>query len=411
VRFDDEETLNERYAALLAPISRENAVGVDVRTTAVFDWSGLRLARKGEGSGHISIAGEPIEGPDWEKVSKLASLALQRYTKDLQIGMWLTQALTLTAGFEGLHDGLFVVRELIRRYWNKGLYPRLEDDADSREYESTTQELLLRWFDEELAAWIRMIPLTPEINGARYSLGDYTSVTLKLKGMELRNDYWSDRAAEHGFLFELQRAMREAGESYFDELNYSIRRVREEIVRLVTSLSSVGVDESLRRTVETLDLCASTLAEWGHAGQSARPRPSVAEREPSQPEPVPDPWERGLAWIRLQRFEMAADLVESVLTAAQSERDRFLRKAELAKALFDVKRYDLAMNVLHPLSEQIERFHLEEWEAPSVVGGVWQVLYDCYRCSGEYTDKARELELRISRMTPWISLRGLLNYR
>ena len=52
MNFDDEKTLNQRYQAILSPISPEAPAGVDARTVKVFDWNGLTAARKGDGPGH-----------------------------------------------------------------------------------------------------------------------------------------------------------------------------------------------------------------------------------------------------------------------------------------------------------------------------------------------------------------------
>jgi type VI secretion system ImpA family protein len=407
MNFDDEEALNQRYQAILAPISPEAPAGVDTRHMRVFDWNGLREARRGEGPGHLSPAGAPVQEPDWDKVRDLASNALTRYTKDLQIAIWLLQALTLTTGLEGLYDGLFVLRELIKRYWNRGLYPQIEDDLSRGEEPART--LLLRWFDGELAKYISMAPLTPDIHGLRYSLADYNAVTSKLKRMDPRYSYWKERAEHQDVLFEIQRQLRKTKEGFFDDVYYGIRRVREQLDSLSVSLSLLDHDQAFRTSIESLDSCIGVVKEWSRIQAAAYEAPAPVEPEIVNPETIEDPWERGLAWIRLQRFEMAAELIEAALMTALADRERFFRKVELSRALFEIKRYDLAINVLQPLSEQIERFHLQDWEAPNVVGSLWQLLYDCYQCSGKHSEKAREIEAKLCRTTPWITLRGLLS--
>jgi len=57
---------------------------------------------------------------------KLASEALATKSKDLQIAVWLIEALIKSEHFTGLRAGLDLISGLIGNFWD-GLYPEIED--------------------------------------------------------------------------------------------------------------------------------------------------------------------------------------------------------------------------------------------------------------------------------------------
>jgi type VI secretion system protein ImpA len=397
---ESDSLLYEHNQDILAPISKENPSGVDLRNAAGFDWLGLKEARKGDGSGRLCLEDAPIRKPNWLRVRELAEEALTRHTKDLQIAIWLTQALTLTAGFDGLDEGLFMVRELIRCYWGMGLHPH--DDED---YEGDGRGELLKWLRHEMPIWIAAVPLTPEVNCVCYSLSDYTALTKK---REQANDDLKTPAHDREFLLlQIRHSLQRAGEEFVEGSLDRIGRVRRQVQRLMECLAEVGQAITFDDAFESLDECTSLLERWAYRLEVRTEDVERAEPEVVAPASNTDSWERALMLIRRGDFEPAADPVQSTLSGAHSERERFLRKVEFASTLFEVRQYELAIDTLQPLCEQIERFQLQEWEAPDVSGRVWQLLYDCYRRSGQHSVDVRDLESKLRRTAPWISLRAL----
>src|SRR3954452_23131815 len=89
---------------LLRPISEESPAGQSLRYSGLYDE--VREARR---------ADEKLEQGEWQtelrvggfcKVIDLAVPALSTETKDLQIAVWLAEALTKIHGFVGLRDGM-----------------------------------------------------------------------------------------------------------------------------------------------------------------------------------------------------------------------------------------------------------------------------------------------------------------
>ena len=107
---------------LLEPISPESACGDDLEYDAAF----FELERAAQGQperqmGDAVLAAEP---PEWRQVRDLASALLGR-SKDLRIANYYLQSAIALEGLPGLAQGLQLILELLRRYWD-GLHPGLD---------------------------------------------------------------------------------------------------------------------------------------------------------------------------------------------------------------------------------------------------------------------------------------------
>src|ERR1039458_2422458 len=97
---------------------------------------------------------------------ELATAMLRDRSKDLQLALWLTEANIKLHGFPGLRDGLRITRELMVRYWDKGLYPAIEDGPEDRAGP-------FEWLSNKLVDAITAIPITVRSDGgADYSFID-----------------------------------------------------------------------------------------------------------------------------------------------------------------------------------------------------------------------------------------------
>src|SRR5438094_8971564 len=105
---------------LLTPIAGDNPSGQNLRYAAVYDK--IKEARRKE---------DPVSQGDWQRalkeadyplVIKVATEALKRNSKDLQIAAWLTEALVYEEGLLGLAAGLDLLRGLLERFWDT-VYP------------------------------------------------------------------------------------------------------------------------------------------------------------------------------------------------------------------------------------------------------------------------------------------------
>jgi type VI secretion system protein ImpA len=144
--------------ALFVPIPGEQPAGQDLLYEGTYE--AIRKARQ---EGRDRDALEPgVKSADWAAVIAIATDALTDKSKDLQIAVWLVDALVKRHGFPGLRDGLQYLRELQQRFW-ASLYPVIANG----DLEDRTR--LLEWLNRELPLSIRQIPLTQSRDGAPYA--------------------------------------------------------------------------------------------------------------------------------------------------------------------------------------------------------------------------------------------------
>ena len=107
---------------LLKPIEGPNPCGVYLRYEPVYDK--IREARRQDDGGAV-VEGTP-KAADHKVAVDLASDAIAKRSKDLQLAAWLADSLTYREGFAGLNRGLTLMREMMEAYWER-LYPEIED--------------------------------------------------------------------------------------------------------------------------------------------------------------------------------------------------------------------------------------------------------------------------------------------
>jgi type VI secretion system protein ImpA len=115
---------------LLNPIDGPNPSGVNLRYDPVYDK--IKEARREEDHPPPGMAERDRKVADNSLVIKLTKEALANKTKDLQLAVWLTEALLKQNGYGGLKDGLALCYGLTDKFWET-VYPELEDsDAQAR---------------------------------------------------------------------------------------------------------------------------------------------------------------------------------------------------------------------------------------------------------------------------------------
>jgi type VI secretion system protein ImpA len=139
-------------AELLAPISPDRPCGEDVSFNDVYDR--VRDARRaddpnlrqGEWQTELKVA-------DWRLVTRLSTEVLTRQSKDLQMAVWLGEALIATDGVRGATQSVDLLYGLLDTMWD-GLYPELDgDDAEERAAK-------LAWYNIYASDALRRVPLS-----------------------------------------------------------------------------------------------------------------------------------------------------------------------------------------------------------------------------------------------------------
>ncbi|NQD93587.1 type VI secretion system protein TssA [Pseudomonas sp. CrR25] len=109
---------------LLEMISSGSPCGDDLEYDAAF--LELERAAQGQPERQMGDAVLPAEPPEWRQVRELSSELFGR-SKDLRIANYYLQSAIALDGLPGLAQGLHLVLELLRRYWDD-LHPRLDAD-------------------------------------------------------------------------------------------------------------------------------------------------------------------------------------------------------------------------------------------------------------------------------------------
>ncbi|MDM7920739.1 MAG: type VI secretion system protein TssA [Pyrinomonadaceae bacterium] len=116
--------------ALLQPISEESPSGESLRYSGLYDQ--ISEARRADDALNQGAWQTELKVADYRKVIDLATPALQSQTKDLQIAVWLCEALMKEHGFVGLRDSLDLLIGLHDRYWET-VHPEIDEgDMEGR---------------------------------------------------------------------------------------------------------------------------------------------------------------------------------------------------------------------------------------------------------------------------------------
>jgi type VI secretion system protein ImpA len=149
---------------LLAPIAVDSPSGEFVRFTGPYD--AIAEARRADDGLSQGEWQRDAKVADWAAVKKLAVEALATRSKDLQIAAWLAETLVKLHGFAGLRDGLELLTELHRQFWETFFPEPEEGDLEARAGK-------IEWLNDRLPMAIRQIALTAAIDGGAYSFNRY----------------------------------------------------------------------------------------------------------------------------------------------------------------------------------------------------------------------------------------------
>src|SRR4051812_36375303 len=135
---------------LLAPIPGANPGGVELRYDPLFDK--IKEARREDEDIPQGDWQTTRKTADWSQVIKLTTDALTTKSKDLQLAVWLSEALLRREGFAAFRGALGMMGGRLEQHWDH-LYPEIDDgDAEMR-------AAPLEWLGIKLDLPVKRVPL------------------------------------------------------------------------------------------------------------------------------------------------------------------------------------------------------------------------------------------------------------
>ncbi|MDX9788457.1 MAG: type VI secretion system protein TssA [Desulfobacterales bacterium] len=435
--------------AILTPIPGETPAGENLRYTDVY--SDIKEARR---SDDLLDKGEwqhEVKTSDWAKVERLAASALTEKTKDLQIAIWLTEALIKNDGFSGLTAGLEVINALLTHFWEH-LYPEMDEgDLDFR-------AAPIEFLNEKLCIALKEIAVTDPRNTPGYSWLKWQESRQVGSEESLRNQ-WGDidesrkqardqKIAEGKITIEdFDGAVARSSAAFYISLLTSIDKSRNAFKTFDRLLDETFGNEAPRLAEfrSALDDCYELVAKLHKEKVPYEPvpdrPPESAETLSTVEEPTPEPpaaadiavterrntdplpistdniasishlnpisdlpaevlWNEALQILTNAGIKTALTQLMSAACSAPSIREKNRYRLIIAKLCLRANRLDLARPIAEELYTLIEALNLEKWESPVWIGEVIDTLYQCLTKAEDASDnvqRAGELLERLCR--------------
>jgi len=210
---------------VLNPIPGENPSGKNLRYDPVYDK--IREARREEEAlpqGDWSVS---YKKADYPLVIKTASEVLSKKSKDLQIAVWLTEALLFRDHVAGLREGLDLLRGLLENFWDT-MYPEIEDD------DLEIRAAPLAWVGSKLDMGVRRLPLTKnKLDLLRYQESRRVGYEKDCEGNDVKTAARNLAIEEKKCTAEeFDQGVREMGDAYYEKLAGNLVAVLESLQAL-----------------------------------------------------------------------------------------------------------------------------------------------------------------------------------
>ena len=406
--------------SLLAPIHPERPCGIDLRSAP--EWVRIQDARRSDDTENLGVwRPKELKEANWHRVRELTTFALGGKSKDLQLAIWYTEASIKLDGFAGLTGGLHLIRELLWRYGSNGLHPE-DDDARAG---------LLGWLNQKLAGLICQVPLTARYGAENYSYIHYQESKLVGKrdacrtwtgNIDVDKQMAYDAHLAEGHISEdlFREAVLATPRKHFQTLYDQTQDALVELTGLNSFISDLTTSiAAISQCIELLQAVIPQSSENNEVSNAPETAQVVGEPEAdslavarprAEEVPAEHTWERAEYLVRIGMVERGLAEMGQIAASESTGRERFQRKLMLAETYLLHGRSHVAAAILEELAEQIDRFNLEAWESPDLIGRVWSQLYGCYRKAEPGTPeaaRAQQILKNICRVSPWRALHWL----
>jgi type VI secretion system protein ImpA len=401
--------------AILNPFEGDNSVGENLRYSQTYD--AITEARR-EDDVFDTASDAERKIADWSGVQALAVAALSEKSKDIQIAVWLMEALIHMEGFPGLNAGLETLIGLLENFWET-VYPQIEDD--DLDYRIGPLEFM----NDKLSFAIRSVALTDPRATGGYS---------QIKYQEAQQVGASEELMAEGKLGidQFETAVARSPKSFYKRLNQDIQTSMALFARLDDLLDERFGREAPRMAEfkEAIEMCqrfvSKTLRQKLEMEPDARGDEAgeAPDREDAQAPTVSMPsaalqaagaspgqgqivlgnisdteahetalWNSAVAAIENEGIKRALDILFVAACSAPSTRARTRYRLLMAKLCLQGNRPDLARPIAEELNTLIEELGLERWESPVWIAEVLGTLYRCLIQAEDDEDTYRAEEI------------------
>lgn len=278
------EYTQEKLDSLLTPISEASPAGQDLGYSALFDE--IREARRSDDPSLDQGEWEqPLKTADWRKVVRLCEQALTSQSKDLQLIVWYTEALTYSRGFLGASFGMRVLDGWLQQYWDNG-YPQLDpQDLDERIGK-------IEWLSQQLASALRTVPLTNPAQGG-YPWNAWQE-SREVENIGLKDAAAKDRAIAEGKLSGevFDKSVLASGFAWFQQIAAQLSDASNSYQSLDGSSMERFGDEfpslaELWQTLHAIREVVDRLMQQQFGSQTAAQAPAAATPTQTQRDTMP----------------------------------------------------------------------------------------------------------------------------
>jgi type VI secretion system protein ImpA len=266
---------------LVEPIAEDKPVGEDLREDAspnsdYYTVKGERQAARSAERKNLFDRDTSEADAHWHKVLDLAPPILSDKAKDLEVACWYTEALIRRYGFQGLRDGLNLLRQLIENYWDD-IYP-LPDEDGLETRVAPLAGLNGEGADGVLIAPIRNVMVTEGNPPAPFNVWHYQQArdVQKINDEEAR----AEKAAKLGFsVDDIDRAVNESDETFFVNLRDDIRACIDEYRRIDALLAEKCGAHDAPPTSNVISVLEECLGVVNHIGRLKLPSEEAPAEE------------------------------------------------------------------------------------------------------------------------------------
>ncbi|MGG1946279.1 type VI secretion system protein TssA [Trinickia sp. NRRL B-1857] len=258
-------------APLIAPLEGASPCGEDLLFSNDFD--AIQQARRFDDPSLDQ--GEwvtEIKEADWGFVIERCSQLLKTQTKDLRLAAWLTEALAMKQGVEGLSQGYTLLAALAERFWDT-VHPLPE--GDDTEYRLGN----VSWLVGRTSQLLREVPLTQSSSGEFGGL-DWEVASNVAQAVRRDPDHADELARGKPSLEQIEAAKRATPPAFYKALITDLKAFEAAMLALEQTLDArAGTSApSFRQTKDAYEYV------FGLAERFARDVGAKTDSTPAQPQ-------------------------------------------------------------------------------------------------------------------------------